>query len=266
MARSNFDLVMLEIFAHEGGYVDHPRDPGGATNMGITHKTLAAYRGKPVTKADVRNLTKAEAREIYRLNYWNKIKGDALPYGYDLVAMDGGVNSGPSRGVKWMQRGAGAAADGRVGPQTLEACRSAGPKGIERACEARMGFLQGLRTWDAFGRGWSRRVASVEAVALRMHLRAAGSTQEARTWLEGLRDALPGKAADERRAGTAQTTATGAGGAGGVSVADLPPAAVVALALGVATVAALLFIRSRRKATYHEDRAEALSAELEALT
>jgi len=256
---------MAEIFKHEGGYVDHPRDPGGATNMGITHITLAKYRNKPVAKADVRALTIAEARRIYRLRYWDKVHGDYLPYGYDLVTMDGAVNSGPARGVKWVQKAVGARVDGVMGGETLEATRQGGPNGISRACGARMGFLRGLRHWDAFGRGWSRRVASVEAVALRMYLEADQSTSIAKGWIESLRDQLPGLAAKERRNAKAQGTVTATGGAGGVAVVDIPPAATVGLALGAIVVATLLIIRARRRAQYHEDRVEALSATLEAM-
>lgn len=266
MAKNNFPPVMDEIFKHEGGYVDHPRDPGGATNMGITHKTLAAWRRvSHVSKIEVKRLTKSEARDIYRDRYWNKVHGDALPYGFDLVAMDGAVNSGPRRGAKWLQRGVGARADGVIGPKTIEAARRSDAQGIERACDARMGFLRGLRHWDAFGRGWSRRVASVEAVATRMYLAASEGNRAAEERLKGSAQAASHRATDERRAGGAQTTATGAGGVGGVTVVDLPPAAITALALGVVVVAALLFFRAHRKARYHEDRAEALLTEMEAL-
>lgn len=162
------------IFRHEGGYVDHPRDPGGATNMGITHRTLANHRGRPVTKADVRALTRAEAAEIYRKNYWNVVRGGDMPAGIDLVVFDPAVNSGPRRGIQWLQRalrdatGQQIAVDGAVGSQTVEAAHKAAQIRhtvvvIKSACAVRMGFLRSLGTFSTFGRGWTRRVAEVEA-------------------------------------------------------------------------------------------------------
>lgn len=263
MAASNFPHVMKEIFKHEGGYVDHPRDPGGATNLGITHLTLAAARGHKVTKADVKALGKQEAENIYRKSYWAKVQGDHLPYGFDLVAMDGGVNSGPSRGAKWLQRGVGAKADGKIGGQTIEAARRSDVGGIERACDARMSFLRGLKHWGTFGKGWSRRVASVEAVGTRMWLAAAEGTTAARNGMQERADRAVVQAQDERRAGVAQVGATSGGGIGGASLADMPTAATVALALGVLVVAALLYSRAARKARYHEDRRDAFAAEKE---
>jgi len=260
MAASNYPKVMAEVFKHEGGYVDHPRDPGGATNLGITHLTLAAHRGHRVTKADVKALGKQEAENIYRKSYWAKVNGDHLPYGFDLVAMDGAVNSGPSRGAKWLQIGVGATADGKIGGQTIEAARRSDVGGIERACDARMSFLRGLKHWGTFGKGWSRRVASVEAVGTRMWLTAAEGTKAARTGMQERAERAVTQAQDERRAGAAQVGATSGGGVGGATLADLPTAAIMALALGAVVVAALLFIRSRRKADYHEARREAYAA------
>jgi lysozyme family protein len=265
MAKSNFPKILDEVYLHEGGYVDHPRDPGGATNLGITHKTLADWLGRPVTKDDVRNITREQSEAIYRENYWDKVKGDNLPYGLDLVAMDGAVNSGPSRGAKWLQKGLGVKADGRIGPQTIAASWVAEVSSIELSCDARMSFLRGLRHWDAFGRGWSRRVASVEAVGVRMWLAAAGSRKDAVTGLQERIDSAPRLASDERRAGATQTTATATAGGGGVTVVDLPPLAIVALALGVAIAIALIYLRARRKAQYHEDRAAALETQKELL-
>lgn len=266
MAKRNFRRVLDHVLKFEGGYVDHPRDPGGATNLGITHKTLAAWRGEPVTKRDVRELTVDEAAEIYRARYWRVVQGDALPYGLDLVAMDGAVNSGPRRGAKWLQKGVGARADGKVGPKTIEAAQRAPVGSIKRACNARMAFLSGLRHWDAFGRGWSRRVASVEAAGTRMWIEAAEGTRAAREALQSAADKAPKEASDERRAGATQTAATAGGGASGVAVTpDLPVEVAAAGLLLVAGAAILLAFRAHRRARYHEDRAEALAKEVEEL-
>ncbi|MBP8298678.1 MAG: glycoside hydrolase family 108 protein [Burkholderiales bacterium] len=167
---ARFAACLAQVLRHEGGYVDHPADPGGATNLGITLATLAAWRGKPVTKQDVRDLTVAEAGEIYRTRYWLPIRGDALPPGVDLAVFDAAVNSGPMRAAKWLQSVLGVAQDGEIGLQTLAAlARAPGPVTvITDLCDARMRYLRGLPTWSTFGRGWTRRVAEVEGEALRV--------------------------------------------------------------------------------------------------
>lgn len=167
MARDSFETALGAVLRHEGGYVDHPRDPGGATNMGITRATLAAFRGRPVTKAEVRGLTADEAGRIYRERYWNAVRGDELPAGVDLAVFDAAVNSGPSRAIRWLQGALALARDGRMGPATLAAARMAEPGALIRSFSAaRLAFLRGLPTWPEFGRGWRRRVAETEAAAL----------------------------------------------------------------------------------------------------
>lgn len=169
MAKTNFSACLAHVLASEGGYVDHPKDPGGATNMGITLATLQEWRGRPIAKADVRDLTRDEAAAIYRAKYWNKVKGDDLPAGLDLVAFDAAVNSGVYRGSKWLQQAIGAAADGVIGPRTLALANAVNtPQAISRSLRARKNFLLSLSTWPTFGKGWSKRLVSVEAAALKM--------------------------------------------------------------------------------------------------
>src|SRR5690554_3967496 len=135
------------ILASEGGYVDHPSDPGGATNLGITHRTLAAWRGKPVTKQDVRNLTRAEALEIYKAQYWRTSGADRMPAGLDYAVFDYAVNSGPARAVKDLQRVLGVGVDGVVGAQTLAAIAARKAADLIRAlCDRRRAFVRALNT------------------------------------------------------------------------------------------------------------------------
>lgn len=167
--KDNFEACLAHVLQSEGGYVDHPSDPGGATNMGITIATLRTWRGRSVTKADVKALTRAEAAAIYRKNYWDAVRGDDLPRGLDLVAFDAAVNSGVSRGAKWLQSALGVPADGKVGPKTIAAANAAHKDAvIDRACDLRLGFLRQLGTWKTFGKGWTRRVESVRAAASKM--------------------------------------------------------------------------------------------------
>lgn len=169
MTTSNFERALSLVLAHEGGYVDHPADPGGATNMGITIGTLRSWRGHDVTKSDVRNLTRKEAADIYRARYWSVIKGDALPSGVDYCVFDFAVNSGNSRAAMFLQKCAGSDPDGVIGPATITAVAKANPETlINDICDRRLGWLKGLRTWGAFGRGWSSRIAGVRKSALEM--------------------------------------------------------------------------------------------------
>lgn len=173
MAADNFDAALKHVLRHEGGYADHPSDPGGATMMGITRATLSNWRGREVSKDEVRVLSRTEAGEIYRTKYWSTISGDALPAGLDLVLFDYAVNSGPGRAVRTLQGLLGVAADGLMGPRTIAALEGqAVPALIRDMCQARRNFLRNLSTAPVFGRGWMRRVDSIERASLKM----AGAT------------------------------------------------------------------------------------------
>lgn len=159
--KSNFDACLAHTLAHEGGYINHPHDPGGETNMGISKRSYP--------REDIRNMTRARAAEIYRRDFWDPIRGDDLPAGLDLVAFDAAVNSGVSRGAKWLQEALRVTADGKIGPQTISAALiSDHPEVISRACDRRMMFLRAIKTWPTFGKGWTRRVDAVRAEALSM--------------------------------------------------------------------------------------------------
>lgn len=173
--QDNFLRSLKAVLAHEGGYVDHPRDPGGATNRGITFAVLKAWRGAPITKADVQNLSEAEAAQIYKANYWDRVKGDDLPFGVDYAVFDFAVNSGVSRSAIFLQETVGVAPDGKIGPITLEAVAQWDSiKLIEALCARRMAFLKRLSTWPTFGRGWSSRVTGVLKLAKDMAIALPG--------------------------------------------------------------------------------------------
>lgn len=168
-ADARFARCVAEVLRHEGGYVDHPRDPGGCTNRGITRATLESWRGVPTDCAAVRALTEAEARAIYRARYWDAVRGDELPVGVDLAVFDLAVNSGGGRAARMLQHALGAVADGVIGPQTMAMLAAADPaRMVDAICARRLEFLKGLPTWPVFGRGWERRVNDVRAKALDM--------------------------------------------------------------------------------------------------
>lgn len=173
MAKSNFGDCLRFTLKYEGGFSDHPADPGGATNLGITIGVLRSWRGEAVTKADVRSLTLNEAGQIYKARYWDKVEADKLPPGVDLVVFDYAVNSGPARAAKALQRIVGVAVDGIVGDDTIRAVHTRNSKDVITAlCDERLRFVKSLRTWKTFGKGWSARISAVRAAALRM---ASGS-------------------------------------------------------------------------------------------
>jgi lysozyme family protein len=169
------------VLKHEGGFVDHPRDPGGATNMGITLRTLRDWRGDDSLTADaVRDLTEAEAREIYLARYWNPVRGDELPPGVDLAVFDWAVHGGVGRAARDLQTVLGVTVDGAIGRQTVEAAKRADHAEVIRAvCERRLNHLRSRPHWDAFGRGWERRVRAIEEAALARAERPALTAAEA---------------------------------------------------------------------------------------
>lgn len=170
MTASNFDRSLMLVLKHEGGWVDHPSDPGGATNMGITIGTLRQWRSpKPVTKADVKALTRTEAAAIYRANYWMAIRGDELPPGIDYATFDFAVHSGIGRAVPFLQNALGVEADGALGPKTLAAAHSANAAAVVAdLCDRRLAWLKRLKAWPTFGKGWSSRVAGVRKEGIAM--------------------------------------------------------------------------------------------------
>ncbi len=168
-----FARCLDHVLEQEGGYVDHPNDPGGATKFGITHKTLARWRKVSpwwkLPKAEIKALGRPEAGQIYRSAYWTRVRGADLPPGLDLALFDYAVNSGPIRAIKALQRLLGVKADGFIGPLTLTAIRGRRASDLIAAlCDARLGFLKRLATFAVFGRGWSRRVSTIRSAALAM--------------------------------------------------------------------------------------------------
>jgi lysozyme family protein len=166
--QTNFDAALAHVLTFEGGYSDHPSDPGGATNLGITIDVLSAYRGQRVSKDEVRALTKAEAAAIYRSRYWDAVSCAALPAGADLAVFDCAVNQGVGRAARFLQQAANVRADGRIGPVTLAAVAAA-PGGtlLTEFMALRMQSYASLqRLFKTFGLGWSRRLMATHAAAL----------------------------------------------------------------------------------------------------
>ena len=162
---NKFSEALEVILHHEGGYVNHPKDPGGETNLGVTKRVYEEFGG---TK-DMKELTKEDVEPIYKKNYWDRVKGDDLPEGLDLCIFDFAVNAGPGRAAKFLQKLIGVTQDGGIGPQTLGALQSAIGEDvriqtremIEKYQSMRQEYYESLSTFETFGRGWTRRVDEV---------------------------------------------------------------------------------------------------------
>jgi len=167
-AEARFRACLAQTLKWEGGYSNDKYDPGGATMHGIIQREYDAYRArKGLSKRDVRLIAQAEEQEIYRHSYWDEVRADELPKGVDLAVFDFGVNSGPPRAVKAMQRALGVAADGRIGQITLDAIDAADPDElVEGIMAQRRSFLRQIKTFWRFGKGWMRRCDGIEQQGL----------------------------------------------------------------------------------------------------
>ena len=147
-----FDLLVERVLSHEGGYVNDPRDPGQETRWGISKRSYP--------QVDIRNLTRAQAIDIYRRDFWQRVRGDELPREVAFQALDAAVNHGIGNAVRWMQRAAGVADDGVIGPVTLAAVQRAQAVDLVLRFNAeRLRFYAKLTTFSTYGRGWVNRVA-----------------------------------------------------------------------------------------------------------
>lgn len=176
--RENYAVAFQHLQPHEGGWSNHPVDPGGATNLGITLRAFRRYckkKGWPKpTKAELRALTWQDRGvfDFYLEGYWEKAFCDDLPSGLDYTAFDAAVNSGPKRSIKWWQRAIGTKPDGIVGPNTRRKVGGLHGVQVKRAIRDamvyRMLFWAGLTIFGIFGRGWFRRGLEVYGTAVQM--------------------------------------------------------------------------------------------------
>jgi lysozyme family protein len=170
MSEANFADALRRLLAHEGGYSNHPADPGGPTKYGITIGDYRRYIDSNATSADVKAMSVDAAGKIYRERYWNVMRCDELPSGVDYAVFDYAVNSGVGRSGKVLRRVLGlGASNAAVTAAVVEAAAKLPAQQIIIAiCDERLRFLKSLKTWPTFGAGWGRRVAEVRAAALAM--------------------------------------------------------------------------------------------------
>ena len=162
----SFETVVHMVLEHEGGYVNHPSDPGGETKYGISKR---AY-----PDVNIAELTKDDAADLYKRDYWDRIKGDDLPVGVACVVMDYAVNSGISRASKALQSVCGISnGDGVIGPHSLASVwttvkNDSEESVINAVTEQRQGFIRALSIYDTFGKGWERRIKETQDKALEL--------------------------------------------------------------------------------------------------
>ena len=167
--KENFDKCFELMLKHEGGFVNHPQDPGGMTNLGVTKQVWEEWLGRQVSEKEMRALTPIMVKPLYKRKYWDAVRADDLSTGVDYCVFDVSVNSGPGRAIKLLQQVVGATPDGGFGSITMALTKKAEAdpvRIIELYCAKRLEFLQSLKTFETFGKGWSRRVAEVKETAL----------------------------------------------------------------------------------------------------
>ncbi len=234
----------------EGGWSDHAADPGGKTMYGITEAVYHDWlksKGKGVRP--VRSITRAEAEDIYFKRYWEPAGGPTLAIGVDLATYDAAVNSGVSRGRKWLLNG--------LDPKNNHA------QTVKNICRQRLSFVQSLNTWKVFGKGWGNRIADVQAKGVAWALSAANDPAVVKQQLEDEADSAKATAGKQNSA----AGAAGAGGATTVGVDQVDPSLFANgwMVAGVVVVAlAIVFVFASR-ARVHQQQAAAYAREAAAI-
>lgn len=261
MVAETYDAAMIRIFADEGGYTDDAADPGGATNFGITIFDARKYWKPNATKADVKAMPKTVAADIYRKHYADPLRYSDLPAGFDYSVLDAGVNSGTGRAVPWACKALNVPAQDIIG--VVAAAKAVNDKVslIQRYWAIRLSFLQGLKIFANFGRGWTRRCTQGEAAAVRMWLAVGAHATGSEA-----RDVLNKQATTAKTQSKTAATA-GAGSAGAGAATQHPTLDLTHLGMGgkVATAilisaAIVLVIYFVRQAIIHNMRAQAYAA------
>ena len=167
--KQNWEIALKHILKWEGGYVNHPADPGGMTNLGVTKRVWEEWTGKPATEQDMRGLTVDMVAPLYKKRFWDAIRGDDLPSGVDLCVFDCAVNAGVGRASRFLQQVVGVTADGAIGPRTLAAVTAMpADEIVEKFCDLREAHFKSLSTFNVFGKGWMRRLDGIEAECKQM--------------------------------------------------------------------------------------------------
>lgn len=261
--KENYDQALRLVLKHEGGYVNHPKDPGGATNKGVTQKTYDGWRQAQNQKPQsVRNIHMDEVKAIYKDQYAKPIWFDKLPSGVDYAVFDFAVNSGVSRAVKTVQKIVGQQQDGVMGNITLSAIKEYDSELlVEKLCAHRLAFMKRLKTWSVFGKGWQRRVTSVKSNALAMAkssdidediIAVSGSAEGQQSLMGSIASSSRSKAAVAGTVGAVMTTVPEAMELAAPIKETFAWGKYAAIIGAVITIAALVYIIWFRKNTSSE--------------
>jgi lysozyme family protein len=167
--QSNWNNSFNLMLKSEGGFVNHPSDPGGMTNLGVTKATWENWVGRESDEAEMRGLTPEKVEPLYKKKYFDAVRGDELPMGLDYLMFDFAVNAGAGRAIKTLQTAVGVTPDGGFGPMTMAAVQAVDPVDlIERFSQTKEDFYRSLTTFATFGKGWLNRVADVKVKASAM--------------------------------------------------------------------------------------------------
>jgi lysozyme family protein len=181
---SNFQRSLAVTLQYEGGWSDNPTDPGGATMRGITLATFRRWFPN-ATKADLKAISAENVGTIYRQDFWNPINGDSLASGVDLATFDASVNSGVGRGKQWLNASLG----------------GSNADTVKRICAKRLGFMQSLKIWKTFGKGWAKRVAAIEAKGVAWATAIPGNAAVVKKTLENEATKAASKSKSQKGAG-----------------------------------------------------------------
>ena len=161
-----FDQAFTKLLGHEGEFTDDARDPGnwtgGRVNVGTLKGTKFGIAANTYPDEDIRNLTVDRAKQLYRRDFWDRVRAEQLPESIRYAMFDAAVNSGVPQASRWLQRAVGANPDGIIGPRTLAAVQAADQSTLlRRLLAVRLRFMTDLSNWPAHGRGWARRIADL---------------------------------------------------------------------------------------------------------
>jgi lysozyme family protein len=164
---NNFQECLDLVLKAEGGWVNHPSDPGGETNLGVTKRVWEEYIGHTVES--LKKLTKEDVAPLYELKYWRPCYGEVLPRGLDFLCFSFGVNAGCGRSVKLLQQSLGLVSDGVIGPRVMQKLRESNTTDVIKGfSESRREYYKSLKNFPIFGKGWISRTDKEELEALNM--------------------------------------------------------------------------------------------------
>lgn len=152
MCKVTFDEAFDRLMGHEGGYVNNPNDPGGETKWGISKRSYP--------KLDIKNLTRDQAKEIYKKDFWDAANVGNLPTSVAYQLFDFAVNSGVQTAIRYLQRTVGTADDGHWGPGSQgKADQMSENDMLMMLLGLRLEYMTQLKNWPDASKGWARRIA-----------------------------------------------------------------------------------------------------------